>query len=193
METVVTNIYLFMMATVLAILEIQIEGEHGWAKALPTWRPHPGHPMAKIYAKIMSGKELTGYHGAMFTLVLLIFHLPYVFGLTFTIQHWLQTLSLFFIFIALWDFLWFVLNPHYPLASFAKDNPNHKEFLWGLPVDYYYSIAFSLILAAAAEYFFKISGFLSWWGVNFGLFFTETVLTVLFSLYILDIDNWQKK
>ena len=150
MGVIITNIYLFVMAVVLAILEIQIEGEHGWAKKLPTWRPHPDHPVARIYAKIMSGKELTGYHAAMFTFVFLIFHLPYVFGLTFTIDHWLKTLSLFFIFVALWDFLWFVLNPYYPLKNFAKNNPNHKEFFLGMPTDYYYSVAFSLILACLA-------------------------------------------
>lgn len=193
MEIIVTNIYLFLMAVVLAILEIQIEGPHGWAKNLPTWRPHPGHPVAKIYAKMMSGKELTGYHSAMFTLVFLIFHLPYVFGLTFGLEHWLKTLSLFFMFIALWDFLWFVLNPHYPLRNFAKNNPNHKAFLFGMPVDYYYSLAFSLSLAGVGQYLFSFQGLLNWWGINFGLFLAETILTILFTLYILDIDNWQRK
>lgn len=38
-EIITTNLYIFIMATVLAILEIQIEGKHGWAKNLPTWRP----------------------------------------------------------------------------------------------------------------------------------------------------------
>lgn len=193
MDTLITNIYLFVMATTLAILEIQIEGEAGWAKNLPTWRPHPDHPVAKIYAKMMSGKQLTGYHTAMFFFVLLIFHLPYVFGLQFNLENWLKTLSLFFIYIALWDFLWFVLNPYYPLKNFAKDNPNHKEFLWGLPLDYYYAIAFSLILAVIAQYFFGISGFLNWWGINFGLFAGETMAVTLFSIYVIDIDNWQKK
>lgn len=35
------------MATVLALLEIQIEGEGGWAKNLPTWRPHPDNVIGK--------------------------------------------------------------------------------------------------------------------------------------------------
>lgn len=191
MELITTNIYLFILAVVLAILEIQIEGAHGWAKKLPTWRPHPGHPIAKIYSKVMSGKELTGYHAAMFTFVLLIFHLPYVFGLAFNLEHWLKTLALFFIFIALWDFLWFVLNPFYPLKTFAKDNPNHQQFFLGMPTDYYYAIAFSVIVAIAGEYLFGFSGLVRWWFANFGLFMIETVLTIFFSLYILDIDNWE--
>ena len=173
------------MALVLAILEIQIEGANGWAKNLPTWRPSPGHPVAKIYAKMMSGKELTGYHTAMFGLVFLIFNLPYFFGLTFTLEHWLKTLTFFFIFIALWDFLWFVFNPFHPLKNFAKENPNHKSFLFGMPLDYYYALTISAVIAL-------LGGFLSWWLANMGLFIIETILAILFSLYVLDIDNWAK-
>jgi len=40
MDVITTNIYIFVMATVLALLEIQIEGANGWARNLPTWRPH---------------------------------------------------------------------------------------------------------------------------------------------------------
>lgn len=186
MDLVFTNVYIFVMATVLAILEIQIEGANGWAKNLPTWRPSPNHPVAKIYSKMMSGKELTGYHSAMFGFVLLIFHLPYFFGLPFNFENWLKTLSFFFIFIALWDFLWFVFNPFHPLKNFAKNNPNHKSFFLNMPVDYYYSLAISLLLAF-------IGGFVGWWLTNMGLFILETILAILFSLYLLGIDNWVEK
>lgn len=181
-----TNLYIFILATVLAILEIQIEGANGWAKNLPTWRPHQGHPIAKIYAKMMSGKELTGYHSAMFGFVLLIFHLPFALGLPLTMNSELKILSLFFIFIALWDFLWFVLNPYHPLKNFVKANPNHKQFLLGMPVDYYYALAVSLVLAI-------FGGMTSWWLENMALFIVETILTILFTLYILGIDNWVEK
>lgn len=186
MGLVLTNVYIFIMATVLAILEIQIEGAGGWAKNLPTWRPRPDHPLAKIYSKIMSGKELTGYHTAMWIFVVLIFHLPFALGLPLTVDSKLKTLSLFFIFIALWDFLWFVLNPFHPLKNFTKNNPNHKSFLLGMPIDYYYALTVSLVLAF-------IGGFFSWWLANMGLFILETILAILFSLYILGIDNWVKK
>lgn len=192
MNLVITNLYLFIMATVLALLEIQIEGEGGWAKNLPTWRPHPDNVIGKVYKKILSGKELTGYHTLMFTFVLLVFHLPYVFGLTFTLEHWLQTLSLFFIFIALWDFLWFVFNPYHPLKNFAKNNPNHKAFFLGMPTDYYFSILISLLVVIPI-YLMGNSGIIAWWSENIVLFVMETVAVILFSLYVLDIDNWQKK
>lgn len=84
MNIIVTNIYLFIMAVVLAIVEIQIEGQHGWAKNLPTWRPDSTKWYAKLYGKMMSGKDLTGYHLSMFIFVFMILNLPYVFGLSLT-------------------------------------------------------------------------------------------------------------
>ena len=69
--------YLFVLAFFLALLEVQIEGRHGWAKKLPTWRPHAGKWYARLYAKIMGGKELTGYHAAIFGFVLALLHFPF--------------------------------------------------------------------------------------------------------------------
>lgn len=191
MDLVITNFYLFVMALVLALLEIQIEGEGGWAKNLPTWRSHPDNLIGKFYKKMMSGKELTGYHALMFTFVLLIFHLPYVFGLKLTLEHWLQTVSLFFMFIAFWDFLWFVLNPHYPLKGFSKNNPNHKDFFLGIPTDYYFAILISFLIVIPI-YFLGNTDVFSWWLENIVLFLIETGITILFSIFVLDIDNWSK-
>ncbi|MDO8619705.1 MAG: hypothetical protein Q7R49_07315 [Candidatus Daviesbacteria bacterium] len=193
MELLTTNLYIFLLATVLAILEIQIEGEAGWAKNLPTWRPHPGNLIGKIYKKAMSGKELTGYHASMFILVFLIFQMPYFFGVSFTLEHWLQTLSLYFIFIALWDFLWFVLNPYYPLKDFIKNNPNHKSFFLGMPVDYYFAIVVSLVILIPIAFASHSVEIIDWWSINIVLFVIETIITILFSIFILNIDNWQKK
>lgn len=193
MNLVLTNIYIFVLASVLAILEIQIEGANGWAKNLPTWRPRPGHPLAKIYSKIMGGKELTGYHATLFPFIILIFHLAYLLGTPFTLENELRVLALYFIFIALEDFLWFVLNPFHPLKTFVKQNVHHKAFFLRLPVEYYYAITTSLALSLAGEYIFGISGFVNWWILNFGLFILETMLTILFTLYVLGIDNWVEK
>jgi hypothetical protein len=184
MNILSTNLYIFLLAVVLAILEIQIEGAHGWAKNLPTWRP-TGTWYTKLYTKIMSGREFTGYHLTMFSFVFLIFHLPYVFGLTFTIDHWLRTLSFFMIFIVLWDFLWFVLNPHYPLSGFKKEHIWwHKKWIFGAPVDYYGGVIVSLLVIIP-------TGDLYWWAANVGLFILETVLLCLFTVYILKVDKWK--
>lgn len=184
MDVVFTNIYIFILAVSLAILEIQIEGAHGWAKNLPTWRPKDKW-FVRIYEKIMSGREFTGYHLTMFIFVLLILHLPYVFGLTLTIEHWLRTISLFFIFIVLWDFLWFVLNPHYPLSRFKKEHILwHKKWLLGAPVDYWASLILSFLIIIPTQDF-------SWWIFNITLFLIFTFSLTLFTLYVLKIDKWQ--
>lgn len=185
MGLITTNLYIFLVATVLAILEIQIEGEFGWAKNLPTWRPK-GTWYTKLYERIMSGREFTGYHLTMFSFVFLIFHLPYVFGLPFNLMDELRTMSFFFIFIVLWDFLWFVLNPYYPLSKFKAEHIWwHKKWALGAPVDYYGGILVSLlIIIPSADYL--------WWLENVLLFGLETLILSLLTIYILKIDRWKK-
>ena len=192
MSIIFTNLYLFIMATVLALLEIQIEGPQGWAKNLPTWRPDPNRPIAKLYSKMMSGKELTGYHALLFPFIILIFHLTFFLGTPFSWENEAKILSLYFIFIALEDFLWFVLNPYHPLKNFAKQNINHKSFFLGMPTDYYFAILMSLLVVIPI-YLMGNSGIIAWWSENVVLFVVETVAVILFSIYVLDIDNWNKR
>lgn len=190
---IVTNLFIFVLAIVLAILEIQIEGAHGWAKNLPTWRP-PSHKWyVKLYSKIMSGKELTGYHLTIFTFVLLIFNLPYVFSLPLTLENYLKTLSFFFMFIVLWDFLWFVLNPFYPLKHFTGEHVWwHEKWLFKLPVDYYGGVITSLVILLPVYFWIGDMTILSWWLSNLLLFIVETLLIIAFSLFVLRIDNWKE-
>ncbi len=193
-EIIITNVYIFILAVVLAILEIQIEGPNGWAKNLPTWRPPDHKWYTKLYAKVMSGRELTGYHLTMFGFVFLIFHLPYVFGLKFGFEHWIQTLSFFMMFIVLWDFLWFVLNPSYPLKQFKKENIWwHKKWFLGAPVDYYGGVAVSFLIVLIF-YFYNYNYYpiIYWWALNIVLFLLQTSLLSIFTLYILKIDKWRK-
>lgn len=134
----------------------------------------------------MSGREFTGYHLTMFSFVLLILHFPYVFGLPFTIEDELKTISLFFIFIALWDFLWFVLNPYYPLKQFKKEYISwHPKWFLKAPVDYWFSFLISFLVIIPNQDF-------SWWARNIFLFSIQTIIVILFTLYILKIDNWNK-
>lgn len=191
---IATNVFLFVLALVLAILEIQIEGQHGWAKNLPTWRPRPHHPLARVYARFMSGKQLTGYHAAMFSFVFLVFHVPYVFGLPITLNNWLHTLSLFFMYMVVWDFLWFVLNPFYPLKHFKKGMIEwHSQWLWFAPRDYFagafisFAVLVPLIIMRSGS---VAGGIISWWLGNVGLFILQTLVVVFISLTVLDIDNW---
>lgn len=188
-----TNLFIFLLACVLAILEIQIEGPHGWAKSLPTWRGEPNKWYTKVYAKIMAGKELTGYHLSIFGLVLMIFLLPFFMGEQIALANIFKNLILYFFVVPLWDFLWFVFNPYYPLKHFQKDNVVHKDWLFGMPVDYYFSVGCSLILALIASALFPTWGFFHWWLTNFILFIVETSIVILFTLNVLKIDNWKIK
>ncbi len=194
MNIFLTNFYLFLMAIVLAILEIQIEGPHGWARNLPTWRPRSDHWLVRVYVKFMSGKEMTGYHLMLFGFILLIFHLPYIFGLTLTWEHWLKTISLFFIFVVLWDFLWFVLNPHYPLKKFKKEHIIfHKKWLWFMPVDYYFGLIISFLVLIPYSLQQPTCALIDWWLINVCLFIIQTIMVILFTLLVLDIDKWKVK
>jgi hypothetical protein len=190
MEIIFTNVYLFVLATVLAILEVQIEGKHGWAKNLPTWRPKNPNFFTKLYTGFLSGKDLTGYHLSMFSFVFLIFGLPYVFGLPLTLENILKTVSFYFMFCILWDFLWFVLNPHYPLKQFKKEHLDfhHKKWFFGIPTDYWGGALVSLLVLIPVM---QGGSFLfGWWLINICMFGLETILIIAFSLYILKIDKW---
>ena len=66
--------YFFLIAFFLAHLEIQIEGPHGWAETLPTWRwDGPG-------GRRWFEKPVTGYHVCLVTLILLCVHLPQLYA-----------------------------------------------------------------------------------------------------------------
>jgi hypothetical protein len=115
-------IYTFILALVLASLEIQIEGKRGWASRLPGNRKHVPGTFGRCISFVLMGKAPTLYHFYLFAFVILIFHIPFVHGKSFTLVHWLTQISLMLIFMVLWDFLWFILNPSFTLKKF---NPDH--------------------------------------------------------------------
>lgn len=192
MEIVISNIYIFIMALVLANLEIQIEGKNGWAKELPTWRPAKNALCTRLFAKALSGKQLTGYHIAMFLFVFLIFYFPYFVGLPITLTSFLKTTSLLFIFLALWDFLWFICNPNFTLYNFNKHHIwFHSKWCLGVPIDYIFAITISGLIILPL--IFQNSQILNWWVINLGLFTAETALVIFFTLYILKLPRWCQK
>jgi len=140
-------IYFFAIAILLAILEIQIEGDQGWASKLPTWKPKAGSRLDKIFRKISGQKELTGYHTALMVFLLLVFHLVFIWNWHWTIWQELELLAMFVLFTQVWDFLWFILNPKFSLHKFNKDNVWWHKKWWGwMPLDYYLGIFFSALL-----------------------------------------------
>lgn len=177
---IIKSVYVFIMALVLAILEVQVEGPYGWAKNIPTWRPNPKKWYAKFYKKIMSGKELTGYHLSMFSFVFLIFHLPFFFGANWGLLAEIDILCIFLIFIVIWDYLWFIVNPNFTIKNFKGDHIFwHSKWFFNMPRDYWGSIGISFVIAVMADQYFN--SYLKEW---FVFFITMLVLTIIAKWFI---------
>jgi hypothetical protein len=130
--------WLSVGAVTLAALEVQIEGPHGWAAALPTWRFGP--PWLRA---ILNGKVLTGYHTFLWATLLVFFHLPLIIvGWSLALEA--TMLSAFATFAVLWDALWFFLNPsRLPRAQIWW----FQRWIGPFPTDYYGSIILGALLA----------------------------------------------
>ena len=168
------GLYFFAIAFVLAHLEIQIEGPHGWAARLPTWRwDSPG-------VRRWAGKPITGYHVFLLAFILLLIHLPQM-HVGFSLEREAETLSLFFLLANFWDFLWFACNPHYGLSRFRAGQVWwFKSWFLGLPVPYYQGLVLSLAIYLAPGLFSSTPLWqerLLRWGTVFAVFLVPTLLT----------------
>jgi len=134
--------YFFLIALVLAHLEIQIEGPHGWAEKLPTWR------WDSRRIRRWFGKPVTGYHLCLIALILLFVHVPQLYDGSW--EREADLLAMFFFLTATWDFLWFVCNRHFGVRRFRKG-----QIWWfptwtlGVPRPYLLVIALSLCAGLA--------------------------------------------
>ena len=139
-------------AAVIACVEIEVEGKHGWAEKLPTWYRTTGF-WAVLYGRLMSGKPLTGYHSFMFFFPMLLFHAHFFMGVPWSGAGELKAWAMYFAWCPLWDYYWFVLNPHYKGKFTKKHVWWHARSRWvfGLfPVDYAAGAAVSLCFAETA-------------------------------------------
>jgi hypothetical protein len=138
------GLYFFAIAFVLAQLEIQIEGAHGWAEKLPTWRwQTPG-------VLRWAGKPITGYHVFLLLFILLFMHLPML-HVGFTLEGEAEVLALFALLAVFWDFLWFVCNPHFGLARFRPGEVWwFRTWVLGLPAAYFAGLGLSLLVYVGA-------------------------------------------
>jgi hypothetical protein len=153
MTIVGSSIFLCVYAFLLAALEIEIEGTHGWAERLPTWYREHGLS-ASVFAILGSGKPLTGYHFFMFPITVASFHLPFVFGLPWTGARELTIMAAWVSWLAAWDALWFILNPAY---GWRRLRPEyvwwHRHWVGRVPFDYLVAPVLSLAVAGAARRF----------------------------------------
>jgi hypothetical protein len=140
--TLAMGSYFFVIALVLAHLEIQIEGPHGWAEKLPTWRwDTPG-------VRRWVGKPVTGYHVCLVTCLLLLLHVPQFYGASW--EREADLLSMFFFLTVTWDFLWFACNRHYGVGRFRKGQIWwFPAWTFGVPRPYFISTVLSLGAALA--------------------------------------------
>jgi hypothetical protein len=134
-------LFVIGLAVVFAKLEIQIEGAHGWAEKLPTWRIK--NPLRKIF----NWPEITGYHLYLNLFLVLLFHLTFFMGVKFNLSTELQVLETLGLLLMLEDFLWFVLNPSWGIKRFfTEEVPWHKHKVLGLPANYWSGLALLVLL-----------------------------------------------
>jgi hypothetical protein len=137
---------LLAIASLFALLEIQIEGPHGWAATLPTWRIDNRWTRA-----FYSAKPLTGYHLYTLLFSLAVVHLPFGLGLTPLTWHAEARVLAFFVFFwILEDFLWFVLNPAFGLKRFRPEHIwwHAPNWWWLMPRDYWIFTPVGVLLYA---------------------------------------------
>ena len=137
-------LYLFWISFCFAKVEIAVEGKHGWAADLPTWRLPKTNWASLLF---FEGKPITGYHTWVETFILSMLHIVYVFEAP-TWELEVQILAFFFFFSVLEDFLWFLLNPAFGLKNFRKEKIWwHRKSWWGIaPREYYFFLALGTLL-----------------------------------------------
>jgi hypothetical protein len=122
-------------ALLFAKLEIEIEGRHGWAEMLPTWRLDR-HVLLDWF---FGGRPLTGYHVWAFLFVFFSFHMPFFWTPgSWSIRGELHAVGSYTLFWIVEDALWFTLNPAFGWRKFTRENVWwHKRWALGLPLDYW--------------------------------------------------------
>lgn len=134
---------LFAVCWTLARAEIEIEGAHGWAVNLPTWRWGP-----KWWLEFTNGKELTGYHLWLTLFLVAVMHLPLAFA-GFSWELWAKCVSSYFLLTACWDLQWFAWNPAWGMRRLLTQNVPWFTRKWlGVPVDYFFAVAASAAATA---------------------------------------------
>jgi hypothetical protein len=134
-------VFMLFMAFILAMWEIQIEGEHGWAAKLPCWRIEKGW-----ISKITGTRPITGYHFFMSIFMIGMIHLPLFFvPWTWRLEFLLFGFYIGMVFIE--DFLWFVFNPGYGIKKFRKGKIWWHKTWWGpVPSLYYILLVLTVVL-----------------------------------------------
>lgn len=137
------TIYAAIVAYAIAKLEIQIEGSHGWAKDLPTYR------VSNFFSKlILNEAKMTGYHIWLNFTLMLLAHFPFIAGLEWTFATEFMILGVFFFGAILEDYFWFIFNPAFGIKSFNKTQIHWHRWIGPVPVLYLiYGVLSALFLS----------------------------------------------
>jgi hypothetical protein len=149
LATLPSSLLLFVYALMFALVEIEIEGKDGWAVKLPTWFRRTS-PVARLYAFLLSGKPLTGYHAIMFFIPFVSFHTGLAFGQAWSWGLEVRVVATYLVWNVTWDFLWFLLNPYFGWTRFRKGQIWWHAGAWvgRLPIDYVNALWLSSLIAA---------------------------------------------
>jgi hypothetical protein len=133
------------VAILMALLEIQIEGDGGWARNLPTWRLVLNGNLLGMFGDV--NKPLTGYHLYLWLLLLVLPHLVFLFT-EWNPQKECFILACYVLFTTAEGLLWFVLNPAYGWQKFNPQDVGWYDEIWilGLPLEYYWRFGAGLVL-----------------------------------------------
>lgn len=127
--------FLLAAAAAFAALEVQIEGDAGWARSLPTWR------VDNAWSRwLLGGRTLTGYHLYCHAFVLIMVHVPVGLGFaTWSLRTEARLLAFLILFWILEDFLWFVINPQYGPRGFSRERAawHAPAWWWIMPREYW--------------------------------------------------------
>ena len=133
--------FVVIISILVAKLEINIEGKHGYAEKLPVeWRTNN-----KWIITFITG---TSYHLYMGLFLIAFLHLPFVVGLPWTLGKEMLVLSFLSFVTVLEDFLFFVLNPHYGIKKYKRECiPWFKDrWLWFCPAWYWWYLPIGVAL-----------------------------------------------
>ena len=131
-----------MMGLIIAKLEVNIEGKHGWARDLPTYR------FSNWLSRIIIGKtQVTGYHVWLVVTIVMFLQFPFFMGFPWSLALELQILGLLFIGVIVEDFFWFIWNPAFGVKKFSKQHAPWHRWIGPIPAMYLiYSLAAILLL-----------------------------------------------
>jgi len=141
-------VVLLACATTFAILEIQIEGDAGWAAKLPTWKIENSWTR-----RLLGSRPLTGYHLWVHLFAVTIVHLPYALGfVTPSVDAEMRIISFLMLFWIAEDFLWFVFNPEFGVRKFRPEHAwwHAPSWWWIMPREYWIFLPLGIALYVAS-------------------------------------------